>query len=76
MFQSFFIFSDNNYFINNVKKCLLGFIYWLILICGPKFTKKLIAPLTIIFTPIILSIGIVKNDFLINLSRKIVPSII
>lgn len=58
------------------RNAYLGLFIGLILIYGPKFTKKLIAPLTVVFTPIILSIGIVKNDFLINLSRKIVPSII
>lgn len=55
------------------RNAWLGLILGLIIMFGPKILKWLIPLITFIISPIILSTSIIKNQFLINFTRKIVP---
>ena len=57
------------------RNALLGLILGIIIICGLKLTRWLIPAISIISIPIIASIGVINNQFIINLSRKFVPSL-
>ena len=55
------------------RNAWIGLILGLLIICGTKFFKWLLPIISIVITPIIFSLGIIRNQLLINLSRRIVP---
>lgn len=57
------------------RNALLGLIIGLLLILGISILRWLIPFLISICVPIFLSLGKIKNDFLIEYSRNIVPSV-
>ena len=73
---SFFILIVISTILTYSRNSILGLFLALILIMGIKTLKWIIPSLIAIGIPISLSIGLIKNNTLIEISRKFVPEII
>ena len=73
---SFFILIIISTILTYSRNSILGLFLALILIMGIKTLKWIIPSLIAIGIPISLSIGLIKNNTLIEISRKFVPEII
>ncbi len=72
----FFILLVISIILTYSRNSILGLFLTLILIMGIKTLKWIIPTLIAVGIPISLSIGFIKNDALIEISRKFIPEII
>ena len=73
---SFFIFIVISTILTYSRNSILGLFLALILMIGVKTLKWIIPSLITVGIPISLSIGVIKNNDLIEISRKFIPEII